>query len=132
MADMRVRSERWLGASWADVSLTGLADGQTASLLVVHDQDDRDVPFEQGAAVAASWPGAQLLETSGLGHRRVLRDAGVVAQAVSFIAGIPTQVCETDGTVGCLTGLASLERYLDNREGRWALVAGEAPDQVAV
>lgn len=132
MAQMRARSERWLGASWADVSLTGLAAGQTTPLLVVHDQDDRDVPFQHGAAVAASWPGAQMVETSGLGHHRVLRDAAVVAQAVSFVAEAPTQVCASDPTVGCLTGLASLERYLDDREARWALVAGEAPVPLAM
>lgn len=123
MAAMRERSERWLGASWGDVSLTALARGQQAPLLVVHDQQDHDVPFEHGAAVAASWPGARLLETSGLGHRRILRDAGVVAQAVSFVAGTPTGVSEPDATVGCLSGLASLERYLDDREARWALLA---------
>lgn len=123
MSAMRVRSERWLGVPWTEVSLTGLAAGQSAPLLVIHDQEDRDVPFGHGAAVAAAWPGAQLVETSGLGHRRLLRDAGVVAQAVSFIAGTPTRVCDGDATVGCLTGLASLERYLDDREARWALLA---------
>jgi len=123
MTAMRARSESWLGVSWADVSLTGLAVGQSAPLLVVHDQDDRDVPFQHGAAVAASWPGARLLETNGLGHRRILRDAGVVAQAVSFIAGSPTGVCEAVDSGSCLTGLASLERYLDDREARWALLS---------
>lgn len=132
MAAMRARSERWLGVSWTEVSLTGLAAGQSVPLLVVHDHDDRDVPFEHGAAVAASWPGAQLVETIGLGHRRILRDAGVVAQVVSFIAGTPTGVCETDTAASCLSGLASLERYLDDREARWALLAGEAPASYAM
>jgi pimeloyl-ACP methyl ester carboxylesterase len=125
MAGMRARSERWLGASWPEVSLTGLLSlDQATPLLVVHDRDDRDVPFDHGHAVASRWPGARLVETSGLGHRRILRDAGVVAQAVSFVAGGPTSVCDDgDATVGCLTGLASLERYLDDRDGRWALLA---------
>jgi pimeloyl-ACP methyl ester carboxylesterase len=132
MAAMRLRSERWLGVPWAEVSLTGMAAGQSAPLLVVHDQDDRDVPFRHGAAVAASGPGAQLLETTGLGHRRILRDAGVVAQAVSFIAGAPTVVADAQPPVSGLTGLASLERYLDDREARWALLAGESPAQYAM
>lgn len=131
MTAMRARSERWLGVSWSEVSLTGLAAGQSSPLLVIHDHDDRDVPFRHGAAVAASWPGARLLETTGLGHRRILRDAGVVAQAVSFIAGTPTRVAETDPTLGCLTGLASLERYLDDRDARWALLS-EGPATFAV
>jgi pimeloyl-ACP methyl ester carboxylesterase len=131
MTEMRTRSERWLGVPWTEVSLTGMAVDQAVPLLVIHDHDDRDVPFEHGAAVAASWPGARLVETTGLGHRRILRDAGVVAQAVSFVAGAPTEVCETDATVGCLTGLASLERYLDDREARWALLSEGSSAQYA-
>jgi pimeloyl-ACP methyl ester carboxylesterase len=132
MDAMRLRSERWLGVPWTEVSLTGLALGQTAPLLVIHDQDDRDVPAHHGAAVAASWPGAQLVETTGLGHSRILRDAAVVAQTVSFIAGAPTPIRETGAPVHCLTGLASLERYLDDREARWALLSGEGPVRYAV
>jgi pimeloyl-ACP methyl ester carboxylesterase len=125
MDDMRARSERWLGASWSEVSLTGLLSlDQATPLLVVHDRDDRDVPFDHGRAVASRWAGARLVETAGLGHRRILRDAGVVAQAVSFVVGAPTSVGDCgDAAVGCLTGLASLERYLDDRESRWALLA---------
>ncbi|MEP6733688.1 MAG: alpha/beta hydrolase [bacterium] len=40
--------------------------------VVLHDRDDRQVPFADGAAVAAAWPGARLVELNGLGHRRVL------------------------------------------------------------
>jgi pimeloyl-ACP methyl ester carboxylesterase len=132
MNAMRVRSERWLGVPWTEVSLAGMAASQSAPLLVVHDQHDRDVPFAHGAAVAARWPGARMLETAGLGHSRILRDGGVVAQAVSFIAGGPTRVSEARPAASGLTGLASLERYLDDREARWALLSGETPAQYAV
>jgi pimeloyl-ACP methyl ester carboxylesterase len=123
MASMRTRSERWLGVSWAEVSLTALASGQTTPALVVHDVEDREVPFTHGAAVAAAWPGARLVETSGLGHRRLLRDEAVIAQVASFIAAAPAGVPDRLGAFagGCLTGLASLERYLDDREARWSV-----------
>ena len=40
--------------------------------------------------VTAAWPNAQLVETEGLGHRRVLRDADVIARAVAFVRhGLP-------------------------------------------
>jgi hypothetical protein len=31
------------------------------------------------------WPGARLVSTEGLGHRRILRDAEVIAAAVAFV-----------------------------------------------
>jgi hypothetical protein len=37
--------------------------------------------------IAAAWPGAHFMKTSGLGHRRILRDAQTVAAAVDFIVG---------------------------------------------
>lgn len=89
MARMRERSERWLGASWDAFDIPALAAGQTADLLVIHDRDDAEVPWADGAAIAAAWPGARLVTTAGLGHRRILRDPRVVAQAVAFVRGEP-------------------------------------------
>jgi pimeloyl-ACP methyl ester carboxylesterase len=92
MAEMRRRSEQRLQARWDDlplVPLRGLA--QPPPLLVVHDRDDREVRSADGAAIAAAWPGARLLETEGLGHRRVLRDAAVVATVAAFLAGDETE-----------------------------------------
>lgn len=86
MALMRERSERWLGASWDDFDVPRLAARQSAPLLVFHDRDDAEVPWSDGAAIARAWPGARLVTTTGLGHRRILRDDGVVRQGVSFVA----------------------------------------------
>ena len=38
-----------------------------------------------GAAVAASWLGAELVTTRGLGHRRILRDPAVVLRVAEFL-----------------------------------------------
>lgn len=54
--------------------------------LVVHDADDREIGPEHGRAIADVWPGARLLQTEGLGHRRLLRDPGVIDEAVRFVA----------------------------------------------
>jgi pimeloyl-ACP methyl ester carboxylesterase len=55
--------------------------------LVVHDRDDAFAPVTDGAAIAAAWSSARLHVTSGLGHRRLLRDPDVVAEVVDFVAG---------------------------------------------
>ena len=55
--------------------------------LVVHDRGDREVPFEHGETLARSWPGARLMVTEGLGHRRILRDPEVVRAVVEAVSG---------------------------------------------
>ena len=45
------------------------------------------MPCSDGAAIANAWPGARLVTTTGLGHRRILRDEHVVSQAVAFVKG---------------------------------------------
>ncbi len=52
--------------------------------LVVHDRDDRLIPFEQGEAIAQAWPGAEFLGSEGLGHGDILRDAAIIANVVQF------------------------------------------------
>jgi pimeloyl-ACP methyl ester carboxylesterase len=55
-------------------------------LLVVHDRRDRETPYPDAVDLAESWPGAVLLSTSGLGHRRVLTDPDVVRAVTDFVA----------------------------------------------
>jgi pimeloyl-ACP methyl ester carboxylesterase len=61
------------------------AFGQPA--LIVHDLDDREVPWGEGEYYARHWPGARLLTTTGLGHNRVVDDADVIEQALRFVRG---------------------------------------------
>jgi len=55
-------------------------------LLVIHDRDDREVPYVDGAEIAAAAPNGQLLTTQGLGHRRILRDPRVIQASLDFVA----------------------------------------------
>lgn len=63
-----------------------LAPRLTLSTLVVHDEEDRINPFSDGQAYAELAPRARLFRTSGLGHRRPLRDAQVLAEVMEFVA----------------------------------------------
>src|SRR5439155_1645563 len=65
----------------------GHAPRLRAQALVIHDRDDRHVPWTQGAQVAHLWPGARLMSTDGLGHGRILADDAVTRAAADFIAG---------------------------------------------
>ena len=75
------------GAPAEHIRIERLATTLRAPALVVHCRDDREVPFADGASLTACWPGATLLERRGVGHRRILRDAGTIAAVVRFLAG---------------------------------------------
>jgi len=64
--------------------LLGLARHQTAPMLVLHDPEDREVPFADGQALANAWPAARLEPLAGAGHTRALRDPAVISRAVGF------------------------------------------------
>jgi pimeloyl-ACP methyl ester carboxylesterase len=88
--DVRTRVHRRLGARFGvpieEARVEKLASEMRGPMLVVHDDDDKDVPIACGEAVARAWPGAELVRTRGLGHTRILRDAETLGTVVRFVA----------------------------------------------
>jgi pimeloyl-ACP methyl ester carboxylesterase len=86
VADLRRRLEQRFAADvWELMSTDSNARTLTVPALIVHDRDDREVPWRQGRMIADAWPGARWRVTRGLGHRRILRDAGTVQAIVEFL-----------------------------------------------
>ncbi len=83
---MQASIEERYGVRWEELELSRLAPRLGARALVIHDRDDRMVPWTQGASFAHRWPGARLLSTDGLGHRRILEAEAVTRAAADFIA----------------------------------------------
>jgi pimeloyl-ACP methyl ester carboxylesterase len=88
--------EKRVGERIDDLHAVPLARNMTAPLLVIHDEQDRAVPVECGAALAGAWPGAEITRTQGLGHNRILRDPQAIARAVAFVRGATTRVRSGD------------------------------------
>ena len=84
MRRLRARSERRIRFDWARLPVVPVAARATMPALVIHDRDDETVSVRDGQAIAAAWPGAELVLTEGLGHRGVLRDPTIVGRAVRF------------------------------------------------
>lgn len=84
-AAMQWRLEQKIGVRWSEFEMPRAVESMTAKSLVIHDQNDRDVRIESGLAVARAWPDARFKRTFGLGHRKVLRDAGVINATVDFL-----------------------------------------------
>ncbi|MFO7769438.1 MAG: alpha/beta hydrolase [bacterium] len=73
------------GVPWDTLQPERMAPPDPPPLLVFHDQEDSVVPEEHARRVVEAWKGAGLVETRGLGHRKILRDPEVVSRAVDFI-----------------------------------------------
>lgn len=77
--------ERRFGVPFEEWQSLGIARRMQHPLLVVHDRQDREVSFAEGDALSQAWPGAELLATDGLGHRRILRQPSVVERIVGYL-----------------------------------------------
>ena len=72
------------GVPLAALDVERLVAQRDAGLLVIHDRGDREVGVRHGDHLAAAWPNGHLVLTDELGHRRILRDADVIARTVAF------------------------------------------------
>jgi len=70
---------------WQDTSMPLNIRKLDIPALVIHDADDLDVPWQEGQLIADAWKDAEFISTSGLGHRRILRDPEVIQKTVEFI-----------------------------------------------
>lgn len=82
--ELERRLGRRFGVPLTDVRADLVLPQMTTPLLVVHDENDREVPITSGELVARAWPGAILERTRGLGHRRILRDRAVIERVTAF------------------------------------------------
>ena len=92
------RIERRVGTSMAAFAVPAMADRfATPPLVLVHDRQDTETAWSDSAAIARSWPGARLVSTTGLGHRRILRAPAVVAEVTRFVAEQPVGTAAGQG-----------------------------------
>lgn len=105
----RGAAEERAGVPIGRLNMGVIAEALWMPLLVVHDRGDREVPWSDGARIAAL-TGGTLLTTEGLGHHRILQDAGVIAAIREFVGTAPQRPSQ-------------LDRELFDRRLRWAQVA---------
>lgn len=75
------------GMSFEDQRVENFGARMRTPLLVVHDEDDQDVPLACARTYARCWPECHVFTTRGLGHRKILRDPSVVSRVVTFVEG---------------------------------------------
>ena len=70
---------------WKQTSAGENVSKLTIPALVIHDKNDREVPWDEGELIARNWPGAELYTTESLGHRRILRNREVITKSLTFL-----------------------------------------------
>jgi pimeloyl-ACP methyl ester carboxylesterase len=95
---MQRRIEERVGMPWAAFRVDAIAAALGVPLLAVHDLGDGEQSRHHARAIARAWPGAELVTTDGLGHRRILRDPDVIARAVAFVTARVAEWRSADGS----------------------------------
>ena len=72
------RVEEILKSPYKNESLTSIASQFKAQGMIIHDLNDRLVPYQQATDLAAVWKAANLVTTEKLGHNRMLINKGVI------------------------------------------------------
>lgn len=70
---------------WEELAMKNKVNEIDIPGMVIHDVHDTDVVWQEGQAVAHAWNNAPFIITSGLGHRRILRDEFVIESTLNFI-----------------------------------------------
>lgn len=85
--------ERYNGQlNWANLAPVNMVNTLSSELMIIHDEDDREVPFSHGVALQQAASRASFVSTTGLGHRRILKDEKLVHQVLQFIATQPASI----------------------------------------
>ncbi|PCI88004.1 MAG: hypothetical protein COB24_04530 [Hyphomicrobiales bacterium] len=53
--------------------------------LIIHDENDKEIPFSEFTNLQKNWPNGEFHATQGLGHKRILRDEPLAAFIAAYI-----------------------------------------------
>ncbi|MEE9309441.1 MAG: alpha/beta hydrolase [Cocleimonas sp.] len=71
--------------NWKDVSPLETIKSFKGEIFLIHDENDHEVPYEQGKRLHDATPHAKIMTTSGFGHRKILMSKKVVNAVIEFI-----------------------------------------------
>jgi pimeloyl-ACP methyl ester carboxylesterase len=79
------RVEQSVGLSFEDIDLVKKADKINIPTLLIHDEQDQEIPCSDARELNIAMPGSRLYRTQKLGHRKIMRDPIVVNATTLFI-----------------------------------------------
>ena len=83
--ELKAELERGFDFSIEDYSALQALSGIRSKLLIVHDEEDEDVPFSNAVILHRSKAGSQLVATNGGGHQRILANRVMLRAVQGFL-----------------------------------------------
>ena len=83
---MRVTWEARVGRKSSEYEIGVFGPSLAMPTLLFHDKDDQTIPFDEGKEVADTLPDARMVQKTGLGHNRILRDPLVIEEIIEFLS----------------------------------------------
>jgi len=77
--------EKKYGGKMDDYSAYKAASNSTIPTLVIHDENDPEVPVKAGIHIYEHLKNGELMLTKGLGHRKIIADHQVIEKIINFI-----------------------------------------------
>jgi pimeloyl-ACP methyl ester carboxylesterase len=93
-ARMQESFERRFALTFANLKAAAVVPELRQPVLVFHAPEDLEVPFAEGEVYARLWPGAELVETPGLGHHKIVLAEPVIRRGVAFLTAAPDHALE--------------------------------------
>lgn len=83
------RIETQFGESiWQRLQTDQMVKSLACSALIIHDQNDHEIPCKHARELSRLWPDSNILLTKGLGHRRILHNQHVITQVADFLGSL--------------------------------------------
>lgn len=82
---MKANFEKKIGETMDSYSAYIVAREVEIPVLIIHDNDDADVPVKAAHHIHENLKDSELMITNGLGHRKILGDAKVIKKIVTFL-----------------------------------------------
>lgn len=74
-----------VGTEITDLDACSLLNKNATSTLIIHDQDDTEVPISESRRLLPAFENAELFETKGLGHRKILKSSILNEKITNFL-----------------------------------------------
>ena len=94
---LTARFEQEAGMRLSELDIAHYGRWLAGAALVMHDQDDREVPYEEAERISRLWPMCRLLRMRGLGHHRILSHPRVIRTGTDWIARADASSIFEDG-----------------------------------